>query len=61
MKKKHGGARRNAGRPISTGSTATRPVHYRVSAEQRAELDAEGKRLGISADLVAKLRAFPPR
>jgi hypothetical protein len=47
------------GRPVTTGSDSTRPVQYRVSAARRAELDAEGARLGISGDLVAKLRAFP--
>lgn len=48
------------GRPVSTGSSATKPIVFRVTAEQRAELDAEARRLGLpSADLAAKRRAFP--
>lgn len=49
------------GRPATTRSKSTRQIAYRVSAEQRAELEAEGKRLGIGANAVAKLRAFPRR
>lgn len=55
-------ARHKRGRPrgsVTTGSDSTKPVVYRVSSAQRAELDAEGKALGISGDLVAKRRAFP--
>ncbi len=51
-----------AGRPagsITTGSQDAKRVTYRVSAEQRAELDAEGDRIGVSGDLAAKRRAFP--
>jgi len=44
---------------ITTGSESTKRVVYRVSSAQRAELEAEGKALGISGDLVAKRRAFP--
>jgi hypothetical protein len=52
--------KRPPGRTISTGSAATKLVQYRVTAAQRAELDAEAARLGLSsADLAAKLRAFP--
>jgi len=47
------------GRPVTTRSKTTQQVAYRVSAEQRAELEAEGKRLGMGANAVAKLRAFP--
>lgn len=47
------------GHPVTTGMAATPPVHYRVTAAQRAELDREGKRRGISGNAVAKLRAFP--
>lgn len=54
MRKKPG-----PGHPVTTGMAATSPVHYRVTAAQRAELDREGKRRGISGNLVAKLRAFP--
>jgi len=54
-----GGARPGAGRPVSTGSGSNRVV-FRVTAEQRAELDAEAARLGLtSADLAAKRRVFP--
>lgn len=54
------GRRPRAGRPVSTGSSATQRVVYRVTAEQRAELDAEATKLGLgSADLAAKRRAFP--
>ena len=56
---RHGGARPNAGRPKSTGMASTPPVHYRVSAEQHAELKAEGKRRKLTVNQVAKLRAFP--
>jgi hypothetical protein len=59
MPAKHGGKRRGAGRPTTTGSTEATPVHYRVSEAQRAELDKEGERRGISGNAVAKLRAFP--
>lgn len=52
--------RRSPGRPVTTGSDSTRPVQYRVSAAQRAELEAEAKRLGLaSGNEAAKLRAFP--
>lgn len=51
---------RRPGRPVSTGSDSTRPVQYRVSAAQRAELEAEARCLGLaSADAAAKRRAFP--
>lgn len=54
-----GGARPGAGRPVSTGAGTNRVV-FRVTSEQRAELDAEAARLGLaSADLAAKRRAFP--
>lgn len=57
----HGGARPNAGRPKSTGMASTPPVHYRVSAEQHAELKAEGRasRPRRTVNQVAKDRAFP--
>jgi hypothetical protein len=59
-KPKHGGARPGAGRHVTTGSSATRPVVFRVTAEQRDELEAEARQLGLaSADLAAKRRAFP--
>ncbi len=59
-KAKHGGKRPGAGHPVTTGSSATRPVHFKVTAAQRAELDAEAKRLGLSsADVAAKRRTFP--
>ena len=55
-----GGARPGAGRPVSTRSSTTKPVVFRVTAEQRAELYAEALALGLgSADLAAKRRAFP--
>jgi hypothetical protein len=48
------------GRPVSTGSDRTREVRFRVSAAQRAELEAEATRLGLSsADLAARRRVFP--
>lgn len=55
----HGGARENAGRPSTTGMASTPPIHYRVSADQYADLEAEGKRRKLSPNMVAKLRAFP--
>lgn len=52
--------KRRPGRPVTTGSDSTMPVVYRVSAEQRAELEREAKRLGLaSANAAAKRRAFP--
>lgn len=49
-----------AGRPVSTGSSTTKPIVFRVTAEQRAELAAEAAQLGLpSADLAAKRRVFP--
>jgi hypothetical protein len=51
--------KRGPGRPVSTGAGATRPVRFRVSADQRAELDAEGARAGVSGDIAAKRRVFP--
>lgn len=59
MPSKHGGKRPGAGRPPSTGSGKAKPVFYRVSEAQRAELDKEGKRRGLTGNAVAKLRAFP--
>jgi len=55
----HGGARPNAGRPKSTGMASTPPVHYRVSADQRTELDKAGARRGLTGNAEAKRRAFP--
>lgn len=53
-------SRMKPGRPVTTGSAATKKVAFRVSAAQRAELDAEAKRLGLSsADVAAKRRTFP--
>ena len=53
--------KRGPGHPTTTGSASVPPVVYRVSAEQHAELKAEGRkskpRLGPNA--VAKRRAFP--
>lgn len=49
------------GHPVTTGSASTPPVFYRVSEEQREELDKEGKRRGLSGNQVAKSRAFPAR
>ena len=57
-----GGKRPGAGRPKgskTTGSASVPPVFYRVSTEQRQELDTEGKRRGLTGNAVAKLRAFP--
>lgn len=44
------------------GSNDERPISFRVSAKQRAELRAAGKRRrpSVSADVEAKLRLFPP-
>lgn len=54
------GLRRKPGRPVTTGSSSTQLIVYRVTAAQRAELDEEARRLGLSsADLAAKARAFP--
>lgn len=57
----HGGKRRGAGRPVSTGSRATPVVSYRVSADQYGELVDAGKRFKprLSPSMVAKERAFP--
>lgn len=43
------------------GSNDERPISFRVSAKQRAELRAAGKRRrpSVSADVEAKLRLFP--
>lgn len=53
--------KRGPGHPTTTGSASTPPVFYRVSEDQRHELDREGKRRGLSGNQVAKLRAFPAR
>lgn len=43
-----------------TDSKRTQPVFFRVSATQRAELQAEATRLGLSGpNEVAKRRVFP--
>ena len=58
----HGGARKNAGAPTTTGMASTPPVHFRVSAAQHAELVAEGRKAKpkkLSANAVAKKRTFP--
>jgi len=54
--------RRKPGRPTSTGSASVPPVFYRVSAEQHAELKAEGRasRPRLTPNAVAKQRAFAP-
>ena len=48
------------GRRVSTGSKSTRPVHFRVSAEQRRELELAGskRKPKLSGDLEAKRRLF---
>ena len=51
--------KRGPGHPVTTGSSSTPPVFYRVSEDQRGELDKEGKRRGLTGNQVAKLRAFP--
>ncbi len=51
--------KRGPGHPVTTGSASVKPVFYRVSAEQRRELDREGKRRGLTGNAVAKQRAFP--
>lgn len=53
--------RKGPGHPTTTGSASVPPVFYRVSTEQRAELDTEGKRRKLTGNQVAKLRAFPER
>jgi len=59
--KRRGGRRPGAGRPVSTESKSTPPISYRVSAEQRRELEQEAKRLALSGpNEAAKRRAFPP-
>lgn len=47
------------GHPVTTGSAKAKPVFYRVSKDQRRELDKEGKRRGTSGNQEAKRRAFP--
>jgi hypothetical protein len=53
--------KRGPGHPITTGSASTPPVFYRVSAEQHAELKAEGRasKPRRTPNAVAKERAFP--
>lgn len=53
--------KRGPGHPTTTGSASTPPVFYRVSAAQHAELVREGRRARprLTANAVAKLRAFP--
>lgn len=48
------------GRPVSTGSSSTPAIQYRVSSSQYAELTTEAKRLRVTVNEVAKRRAFPP-
>lgn len=50
--------KRGPGHPVTTGSAKTPPVFYRVSKEQRRELDKEGKRRGTTGNAEAKRRAF---
>ncbi len=40
------------GRPVSTGSSTTKPIAFRVSGARRAALEERGQRVGISADLL---------
>lgn len=48
------------GRPVTTGSDSTAPINFRVSAAERAELEAEAKRLGLlGANAAARRRVFP--
>lgn len=57
-KSKRGGKRVGAGRHATTGSDGVRPIQFRVTADQRAELDAEAQRLGLtSGDMAVKRRA----
>lgn len=48
------------GRPVSSGSSSTPPVQYRVSSDQHRELRSEAKRLRVTVNEAAKRRAFPP-
>jgi hypothetical protein len=47
-----------AGRPKTTGSKAVRPIQFRISDDERAEIEAEAAEVGISVDLLAKQRTF---
>lgn len=69
-KPKHGGTRPNAGHPITTGMAETKPVHFRLSEEQRADLDMVAgaylstpnlfaKKATLAAVKRGKRRAFP--
>jgi hypothetical protein len=52
-------AKRGRGRPETTGSSTTPLVQYRVSKAQHAELCTEAKKLRVTANEVARRRAFP--
>lgn len=60
----HGGKRENAGRPETTGMASTPPIHFRVSAEQYADLAKAGKkrkpRLSPNAEAKRRCFAAPP-
>lgn len=46
------------GHPVTTGMASTPPIHYRVSADQHADLTDAGAKRGLSANGEAKRRAF---
>ena len=53
--------KRGPGHPVTTGSASVPAIFYRVSAEQYAELKAEGRasKPRRTPNAVAKERAFP--
>jgi hypothetical protein len=52
--------KRGPGHPVTTGSAGVKPIFYRVSADQHAELKAEGRmsKPRRTVNQVAKDRAF---
>lgn len=53
-KSKRGGARAGAGRPVTTGSKATKPISFRVSFAQRAHVEATAADQGVTVGELAK-------
>lgn len=45
------------GRPVTTGSFATPPINYRVSAELHQALTIEAQALGVARNELARLDA----
>lgn len=51
---------RSPGRPVSTGSDATKPIRFRVGTAERKDLEARVKRQGTTLSEYARRKTLAP-